>query len=508
MKRWLLFSAATAALLASTGCVNRNAQEQAKRTASIVTDPTPVVDVQPVRLETVSDQLEITGDITTGEDTSIGSKQSGKIVGVYVQEGDTVKAGQVVASLDTSQLMAQLRQAQAQVQVASAGLQSAVSSLSQARLNAAAGPQKSGAAVRSAEAQLRSAQAQLAKAKAGARPEEITQAEWAVAAAKKDLDVQQKELERVQKLVSEGAIAANRLDQQQNSVMAAETKYNAAQQQLILAKAGARAEDIQTAQEAVRQAQESLNTARVQKSLDPLLQDQVRAATAQVESARSQMESAQANVSLVQQNISDMQIKAPFSGRVVGKPAQAGTVVSPGATIVRLVGGSGVYFNGDIPATVVDQVRSGMPVSISVDGLAGKSFSGMIASVSPIGESVGRLFTAKVAFDGMPAGVKPGMFAHGNIRLRTIQNATMVPVDAVVSRGDQHFVYYVQNGTAKEVAVTTGVQKGIWMQVTGVPSGVEIVVDGQQKLRDGVKVNVKETAPEAANASKGKETQS
>jgi RND family efflux transporter MFP subunit len=503
MKPWMLVTAAGVAALAATGCVDRNAQMQAKRTASIVTDATPVVDVQPARMETVTDELEITGDITTGEDTTVGAKQSGRITAVYVKEGDTVSAGQLIATLDTSQLMSQLRQALAQVNTASAGLSSATANLAQARRNAAAGPDKSSASLRSAQAQLRSAEAQLKKARSGARPEEIVQAEWAVKNAKTNLDTQQKELERIQRLVAEGAIAGNQLDKQQAVVMAAQTQYEGAQQSLIIAKAGARPEDLETAQESVRQAQEAVNQAKTQKSLDPLLQDQVNAAVAQVSSARSQLEAAQANVSIVQQTIADMQIKAPFSGMVQGKPAQPGTIAGAGTPIVRLIGGGGDYFNGDIPATVVDQVRPGMPVEINVDGIPGKAFSGTIASVSPLGENVGRLFTARVALDGAPAGVKPGMFAHGTIRLRTIQNATVVPVDAVVAQGSAHYVFFVDGNIAHRAAVTTGVQKGIWMQVTGVPAGAKVVVDGQQKLLDGEKVKVKESSASARRETTG-----
>jgi RND family efflux transporter MFP subunit len=491
MNRFLLMTAAGVAVLAAGGCaVDRNAQAQAKRTAQIVTDPVPVVSVQPARIESVTEELEITGEIVAGEDTTIGAKQPGRIVAVYVREGDTVQAGQLIATLDTSQLMSQLRQAQAQVGSARAALNQSTSTLAQARRNAAVGPTRTTSAVRSAEAQLRSAKSQLQKALNGARPEERRQAESNVASAKSNLETAEKELERIRVLVNEGAMAGNRLDQQQNAVASARTQYQNALEALNLVKAGARSEDIESARETVRQAEEALRTAQAQKQLDPLLQDQIQSAQAAIEASRSQLESAQAAVSLVQQNISDMQIRAPFSGKILGKPAQAGTVVGAGTSVARLIGGSGIYFNGQVPATMVDQVRQGMPVQVTIDGLPNKTFMGNVATISPLGQSVGRLFAVRVQIAGESFGVRAGMFAHGNVQMRTIQNATIVPVDAVVGKGQDKFVYYIDGDTAKEAKVTTGVQKGIWVQVTGLPAGSQVVVDGQQSLRDGAKVKV------------------
>ncbi len=502
MNRWILITAAGAAVLAAGGCVNRPAQEQAKRTGEIVTDPVPVVTVQPARNETVTEELEITGEIVTGEDTVIGAKQPGKIVAVYVKEGDSVAAGSMIASLDTSQIVSQLRQAQAQVGQAQAGMSQAISALAQARRSASVGPTTTSSAIRSAEAQVRSAKAQLQKALNGARPEERRQAESTVASAKSNLDTAERELERVRVLVTEGALAGNRLDQQTNLVENARTQYQNAQEALNLIRAGARQEDISSARETVRQAEEGLQGARSQKALDPLLQDQVRGAEASVQASRSQLDAARAQVSLVQQNMADMQIRAPFAGKIYGKPAQTGSVVGAGSQVARLIGGGGVYFNGQVPATVVDKIRQGMPVEVNIDGLPGRSYSGSVETISPQGESVGRLFLVRVQI-GANVAVKPGMFARGLVRLRTIQNATVVPVDAVVGRGSDSFVYYLDGTTAREAKVTVGIQKGIWVQVTGVPMGSQVVVDGQQNLREGVKVRV--DAPKAAASQANKE---
>jgi RND family efflux transporter MFP subunit len=490
MKKTYLYLTAGVAVLSAFGCVNRTSQEQAKRTEAIVTDSVPVVTTEAARTQTLSDSLEITGEIIAGEDVQVGAKQSGKINAVYVKEGDTVAAGQLLASLDTSQLMSQLHQAQAQVSSAIAQMNQASSSLTQARRNAAVGPSKSAAAVRSAEAQVRSARAQLQKAQAGARPQEIAQLQANLRSAKTALDNQQKELERIQTLVNEGALAGNRLEQQQTAVASAQAQFQNATEALALGKAGARSEDIAAAQEAVNQAQAGLAQAKSQQELDPLLKDQVQGAQAQFTAAQSQVQAAQAAVAIVRQQISDMQIRAPFGGKVYGKPSQPGTVVGAGTSVLRLIGGQGIYFSGQVPASEIANVRPNLPVQITIDSLPGQTFNGRIATISPLGSSVGRLFDVRVQIDGASSSIKPGMFARGMVQVRRIANAVTVPTNAVVSRGADKFVYYVQDGKAKAAKVRTGLQQDSRIQVIGLPDGVQVIVAGQNNVQDGMKVNL------------------
>src|SRR4051812_22758819 len=99
--------ALAALLLASTGCVDRSKQAQAKKTQELIENPVRPVTVQPVELKTVSQTLAITGDVTTSQDTQVGSKTSGRLAAVYVNDGDTVKAGQLLATLDASNVQSQ-----------------------------------------------------------------------------------------------------------------------------------------------------------------------------------------------------------------------------------------------------------------------------------------------------------------------------------------------------------------------------------------------------------------
>lgn len=492
MNRWIIIALAlTSAALISSGCVDRQAQQQAKATQKIVSDPTQVISVTPVVPRPLAQTLEITGDVTSGQDAQVGAKASGKLLSVYVRDGDAVVAGQLLASEDTSTQQAQLRQALA-------GLASSTSQYSQALANERIGPSKSRAAVAQAQAQLSSAQANLQKVKNGARKEERIQMDWTVRQAKTNLDIAQKDLERKQTLFDQGAIPKSQLEQAQNTAMSAQTQYNAALQNQSMQNQGARPEDISVAEDAVRSAREQLDQAKAQQKLDVLYTDQAKAALAAVQSS-------QAQVDVARQAIADSEIRAPFSGRISGKPAQAGQIVGPGTNIVRIVGAGSSYFEGNVPETEITKVQTGKSVAVSLSAIPGKVFAGRVAAINPLGSEVGRLFTARITFDTTSADVRPGMFARGVITLSVIPDAIVVPATAVVNYKDHPTVFVLNGATAvKPLQVTTGIREGDTIQIlSGLAPGDKLVIKGQEGLNDKSKVRVETPKTTAATSTSG-----
>ncbi len=467
--------------LVATGCVNRAAQEQAKKTEEIVTNPKVSVSVGVVATRSVSETQEITGEVTTSADTQIGAKVGGRVVSVYVKDGDAVVAGGLIAELDGANQRIQVQQAMAQVQAAQSGL-------SQAMANAAVGPQRTSAAVAQAQAQLRSAKAQLQKALNGARPEERAQSQAAVNAAKSSMETAKKELDRVRTLFSQQVASQQRLEQAENAFNGAQSQYMQALEQQRLIQAGARTEDIASAREAVRQAEEGVRTAQASKKLDVLLFQQV-------ESARANVMAAQSQLALARQSLSDLQIRAPFAGRISGRPVQSGSVVGVGTPVARLIGGDGAYFEGEIPASALPTVQPGSVVRVTVDGLAGQTFEGTVAATSPSASSIGRLFRARIQLAGAGSTIKPGMFARGLVTVRTIKDALVVPTSAITLRGDRSVVFVLNGSKVKLVSVVPGLQTDGVTQVTGdVHVGDQVVTEGQSNLDEGTEVEIGKAA--------------
>lgn len=484
MKTIATISFAAALSLCTVGCVNREAQAQGKRTEELIKDPTVSVTVEPVSVRSLSETLEITGELATSSDTTVGSKVAGRLVSVSIQDGSAVSAGQVVAELDATLQRAQVQQAQQQVNGARAAL-------NQALTNARVAPQRSAAAVATAEAQLRSAKAQLSKARSGARTEEVSQAQAQVTAAKSSMETAKRDRDRARTLFEQGAVSQQRVDAAENAYQAALSNYEAALENLRMKQNWTRPEDLSAAEEAVRQAEEGLRSAQAQKSLDALLKDQV-------DQARANLKSAEAALSIAQQNLADTQIRAPFSGKVFGKPSQPGSVLNPGSPVFRLVGKEGLFFEGSVAEKIVGQLSQGDTVAVTLDALGSDSITGHVVSISATSQEVARVFRVRIAIDGAPEAAKPGMFARGIVSLKTIEGASVVPSSAVISEGADSFVFTAEGNVAKKVKVTLGLKTDGMVQVSGVPSGTKVVVEGAVGLTDGKKLKVQEPAKEPA----------
>lgn len=481
MRRILFFGTVALLGLAVIGCVNREQQKQAKKTEEILADTTKPVVLVSVGTADLKDVLSITGAITTSEDVQVSAKNPGRLVSVYVKDGDPVVAGQVIAVQESIDAASRLRQASGQVQ-------SAQAAVSQALANFKQGPIKSYAAVKAAEAQLSSAKALLAKARKGPRDEERNQAVSAVNAAKSNMDTAKADLDRKRQLFEEGAISRQALDQAENAYQNALSAFQTAMENERMLQNWTRPEDLQVAEESVRAAQQALNQAKANQKLDGIYKDQLDA-------ARSNLKSAIAAQDLARQAVNDTQIRAPFGGTISGKPVQAGTFVASGTPVARIVGKGGIYFEGQIPESSVDKVNVGRKVSIKLSALPGRTFEGRIIAISPSGDNIGRQFNARIQLTGDTTGAKVGMFAVGVIDLQNLMSKTVVPADSIVKSGQQTYVFVVEGNKAKKVEVKTGIQNDGVLEVSGVQVGQKVVVKGQAQLVDGSIVKVDDGKP-------------
>lgn len=481
MKISLVTLATLCSFIVVGGCVNRTAQQQAKATAALVTEKAVTVAVDSVVRRDMAEYAPITGQLTTDAETSLGAKAGGRLVAVYVQDGDKVSAGQVVAQVDTSSQRIQLSQAASQVQAAQ-------SQLNQALTTARITPTRSLAALNSAKAQLAQARAQLSKAIAGSRPEEKAQAQAALRAAKSNMETAKTARDRQSNLFSQGAVSKQALDNAENAYQAALAQYEQAVASLDIANNAVRSEDIEAAREAVRQAEEGVRTAEANRRMDVNLNDQVRSAQAQLQSARSQY-------TLVLQQIDDAKVRSSFSGTVLGTPLQVGTVVSPGTPILKVIGASGIYFEGDVPATMVAKMAVGSSVNITVDGATG-TFIGRIDALSPAATNVGRVFRARIKFPSFDPALRAGLFARGNVKTRQESQVLTVPNLAIQDRAGQKVVYVVEGSAVREVPVTTGLEEKDFVQVQGqLKEDDKVVVKGAEDLSDKSAIKLAEKAP-------------
>lgn len=484
MNRLPLFALAAVLLLAASGCVNRERQAQNERTKEVIGDPTVPVSILAVFPQTINEEVEITGQFQVDQDSVIGAQISGRLAQVFVQEGSVVSAGQVIARMESRDQESRLRQALSQVDAARAQLQ-------QAQSDAVAAPQRSAASVRSAEARVSQAKQRLAKLQNGSRTEEKTQAEIAVVRAESDMKTAKTAMDRARRLFTEGAIAKADVEAAENRYDNTLAAYRTALESRSLTKDPTRSEDLKVAEQDLVAAQEALRIEKTTRSLDVTYKDRVDA-------ARANLRSAEEGVTLARKALEEATIKAPYSGRIVDRPAQTGVVLNPGSPVARIVSVDSVYFEAQVPENKVSQITPGIPVNIQVEALNNSNLRGTVVVVNPLASSVARLYTVRVKVLDSAASLKPGMFGKGNLVVGTQSGIYMLPDESVKVDGNTATVMVIEGDKAKQLKVQPGRIVGSKIIVRGLTAGAKIVIRGQEGLLDGAKVRIED--PKAVEA--------
>lgn len=183
-------------------------------------------------------------------------------------------------------------------------------------------------------------------------------------------------------------------------------------------------------------------------------------------------------------------IRAPYDGFIAKKFLEVGDWVSEGNPVFDIVDLSAVYVYVDLPERDLSRFRIKSPAAVWLDAYPGIKFDGIVTRIAPTASEKTRDFTMRVEFDDPKGLAREGLFARVEITSEK-RTAIMVPKDAVVERGPMKMVFVVTDGTVKQVMVTVLRQKGAMVEVESeLKVGDEVVVTGNEILRDGANVNV------------------
>lgn len=211
----------------------------------------------------------------------------------------------------------------------------------------------------------------------------------------------------------------------------------------------------------------------------------------EMEEALADLRVQQANASLAKINIEKTQIKAPFSGILGLKDVDIGDYITPGQPLVSLVDISKIIVDFKVPEKYALRIRSGMTVQLSVDALSEKTFIGEIYALAPTLDHVMRSRQARAVFANQDSMLKPGLFSRLKIVLNEVENALVLPEEALIYQDSRFYVYKIEDGKVLLTEIKLGIKENGHVQVTeGLNNGEQVVLAGQIKLFDGAAVQV------------------
>lgn len=223
--------------------------------------------------------------------------------------------------------------------------------------------------------------------------------------------------------------------------------------------------------------------------------------------AENVMRVADATVSLAEAKLTKLTIKAPFAGTIGLRTASTGDYVKDGQDIVNLEKTDPIKVDFKVPEIFQSKISVGQALSVALDALPGKPFTGKVYAVNPQLDTAGRAVVLRAQMDNRSGALKPGMFARVRLTLSDTAETVVVPEQSVAMQGEDQIMFKVVDGRAMRTKVEVGQRRDGKVEIVdGVSGGDTIVVAGWQRLRDGVAVRAASggVAPAPAAAAAGK----
>jgi multidrug resistance efflux pump len=307
--------------------------------------------------------------------------------------------------------------------------------------------------VREIEAKVAQAKAQLTELETGTRTEELRQAEEAVKQAQSRFENAKLQRERIEALFKREVISKKERDTADMEFTVAEAQLASSQQQLNLLRLGARKE--------VRDASQA----------------KLREMEAILEQERTRLQNAK--------------IVAPFRGEISRRYVDAGALVSPSTPLVNLVHTETLKIVANVLEKDIPLLKPGMKAKVRVESYPDRVFEGRVERINSSLDLSTRTLQAEIYIPNPNRALKPGMFSNVEVVLVENPQALVIPREAVVESGGETAVFVVNGKQAAQRPITIGYEQDRMVEVlSGLNEGDQVVIKGQQLIKDGSTIRV------------------
>ncbi|MDJ0635258.1 MAG: efflux RND transporter periplasmic adaptor subunit [Xenococcaceae cyanobacterium MO_188.B29] len=404
------------------------------------------VQLKTIESETVIDSSEYVGTLQARERVSLAPRTDGRILEIFVRQGDRVKKGDPIVRLEPTQEQENVNAATQSVNVERARLGQVQAELRTAEANRAA-----------AAAQVESARADLQDADSA-------------------VELAQINIERTKTLVEGGALAQQNLDDDNRDLKSSIAQRNSRQETLNAA--------IKSLQAAERQ---------------------VEQARANIESQNASIRRAEAELGSISQNLAFNTINAPIDG-IVGSfdDNKIGDYVNVGEQLTTITNNQSLDLNINIPVEYRDRLEISLPVE-TINQEHSVGVVGEITYVAPLVQQNTQSILTKVTFTN-----ENSLRDREYVRVRVIWDkkpGILIPTTAVSTLGGQSFVYLAkednsQSGNTSLIAQQQPIKLGSiqaqdYQVISGLQTGDRIAVSNILSLRDGTPIEPAEEVSDA-----------
>ncbi len=415
------------ASILSFACGGKTLSEARGENTREMTPAVIKINVAKVESRQIPAYIQATGSLIAYETSNVAPKVSGKVKNIYVDTGQFVTAGTILAKLDDREAALRYEEAKAAIKQAEAAVRQAEARLGlspNSNFNASEIPE-----VRQANANYEQTLAEFRQAEANEK--------------------------RYRELLETGDVAQITYEQFKTALDTARARVNAAKQAL---------------EAAVNQAKQNHQA--------------IKSAQAAVESAKAQAETAR-------QALDDTIIRAPFSGFIGEKRVAVGEYVNSSTPIVTLVRVNPIKLQILASESSVPFISIGATISAQVDAYKDQNFNGIVTAIKPSIDPGSRSVVIEAQIENNENLLKPGMFANVRINLKASETGLFVPKSAVYNdRVTQSYrVFVVEQNIVRLRVVQLGREENEMIQIlSGINPGELVATSNLEKLYEGAKV--------------------
>ena len=205
---------------------------------------------------------------------------------------------------------------------------------------------------------------------------------------------------------------------------------------------------------------------------------------------QSKLQQAQSVEQIAKKNLDDCRLYAPYGGFVAAKSVEAGQNVMPGIPVASLVTVDGLRVKIAVPEAEIGGIGVGQEAEIVVQALEGRHFAGKVIEKGVVAHPLSRSYDVKIALKDDSRELMPGMVAEVVLKNEAAAPRYVVPARVLqLDEQNRSFVWLDSNGKATKRIVTCGAftVDGVTIE-SGLEQGDRIIVEGQQKVCEGLDV--------------------
>lgn len=242
---------------------------------------------------------------------------------------------------------------------------------------------------------------------------------------------------------------------------------------------------LQTQTQALASAQGAVTSARaaLQQAQASLALKQAQARPTDVDAARAQVLTAQGQVQAAQASLEHTIIRAPASGTITQVDTKVGEQAAPLTPVLVLQDVSSLHLEANVSEADIASVAPGQSIDVTFDALgAERHFTATVETVNPASTVVSGVvnYKVKAVLTTVSSEIKPGMTANMTILVAHKEAVLAIPQQAIINQDHSQYVRVVDDpkkGTYHQVQVQTGISAdGGLVEITGgLPEGQTIV---------------------------------